>query len=75
MTGESSNSAPPAQQTATWLTAAEAADYLRMPTRKALYQAVRRGRVPVYRLGRSVRFNRVNLDRLLMGQAGPSARG
>jgi len=51
-----------------WLTSDEAAAHLRLPTRKALYQAVRRGRVPVYRLGRSLRFNRLILDQLLMGQ-------
>lgn len=45
-----------------WLTAAEAAAYLRFPSTKALYQAVRRGLVPVHRLGRRLRFLRSELD-------------
>jgi excisionase family DNA binding protein len=53
-----------------WMTAAEAAAYLRLPSRKALYQAVRRGQLPAYRLGtRLLRFRRADLDRVvLMGQ-------
>jgi len=42
-----------------WLTAEEAVAYLGLPSRKALYQAVRRGQVPVHRLGqRRMRFSR-----------------
>jgi excisionase family DNA binding protein len=44
-----------------------AAAYLGYPSRKALYQAVRRGLVPVHHLGRRLRFNRAELDQLLLG--------
>ena len=51
-----------------WLTTDQAAQYLGLPSRKALYQAVRRGQVPVHRLGpRRMRFHRDELDRLLAG--------
>jgi excisionase family DNA binding protein len=54
--------------TSDWFTAAEAAEYLRFNSKKALYQAVRRGQVPAHRLGlRQLRFSRVELDRLLLG--------
>ncbi len=53
----------------TWLTADEAAAYLRLPSRKALYAAAARGGVPVHRLGRRVRFSRPELDRLLRGSS------
>ncbi len=53
-----------------WLTTDEAVTYLGLPSRKALYQAVRRGQVPARRLGvRRMRFSRVELDRLLRGAA------
>ena len=58
-----------------WLTADEAVSHLRLPSRKALYQAVRRGRVPVHRLGRSLRFNRAILDQMLLGQTSALPRG
>lgn len=48
-----------------WLTADEAMTYLGFPSRKALYQAIRRGQVPVHRLGRRLRFHRPELDRVL----------
>ena len=50
-----------------WMSAAQAAEYLSL-TRKALYQAVYRGEIPVYRLGRRLRFRREELDRVLMAQ-------
>jgi excisionase family DNA binding protein len=51
------------------MTADEAAAHLRLPSRKALYQAVRRGQIPACRLGaRLLRFSREQLDRVLMGQ-------
>ena len=51
---------------AEWLGATEAAGYLGLPSRKALYQAVRRGQVPAHRLGaRRMRFRRVELDEVL----------
>lgn len=49
-----------------WLGADEAARYLGLPSRKALYQAVRRGQIAAHRLGaRRMRFRRVELDRVL----------
>jgi excisionase family DNA binding protein len=49
-----------------WLGADQATRYLGFPSRKALYQAVRRGQVPVHRLGkRRMRFRRSELDRVL----------
>jgi excisionase family DNA binding protein len=48
------------------MTAGEAVTYLRLPSIRALYQAVRRGQVPVHRLGsRRMRFYRAELDALL----------
>jgi len=49
-----------------WLGAEQAVRYLGLPSRKALYQAVRRGQVPVHRLGaRRMRFRRSELDQAL----------
>ena len=48
-----------------WLTAAAAAAYLGM-SRKALYQAVRRGQIQAHRLGRRLRFRREELDAAVM---------
>ena len=49
-----------------WMSTDEAVSYLALPSRKALYQAVRRGQVPVYRRGpRRMRFSRVELDEIL----------
>ncbi len=45
-----------------WLTTDQAVAYLGLPSRKALYQAVRRDQVPVHRLGvRRMRFSRDEL--------------
>lgn len=48
-----------------WMTSAEAAQYIRIPTVKALYQRVARGQVKSYRLGRQLRFRRGDLDSLM----------
>lgn len=48
-----------------WLNPDQALVYLGLPSRKALYQAVRRGQIPAHRLGRRLRFNRRELDALL----------
>jgi excisionase family DNA binding protein len=48
-----------------WLTAAEAAEYLRLPTRMALYKRVERGQVRAHRWGRQLRFRRKELDALI----------
>ncbi len=50
-----------------WLNAAAAVAYLGLESRKALYQAVRRGDVPAHRLGkRRMRFHRAELDEALL---------
>lgn len=48
-----------------WMSADDAVEYLGFPSRKALYQAVRRGQVPAHRLGRRLRFSRPELDAVL----------
>ncbi len=55
----------PLNVTGPWLNAEQAAEYLAMPTVKAIYEAVRRGQIPVYRLGNRLRFRREELDKLL----------
>jgi len=53
---------------ATWLDADQAVQHLRLPSRRALYAAVRRGQVPAHRLGeRRLRFHRAELDTFLAG--------
>lgn len=48
-----------------WLSAESAAEYLCL-SRKALYEAVRRGELPAYRFGKKrLRFRREELDALL----------
>jgi len=55
--------------TGPWLTALEAAGYLGLPSRKALYDAIRRGQVPVHHLGkRRMRFHRAELDQVLLSR-------
>ncbi len=51
---------------ATWLTAAQAAEYLGLPSAAALRKRLERG-LPVraYRLGRELRFKRAELDALM----------
>jgi excisionase family DNA binding protein len=49
----------------TWLTSERAREYVGLPSKKALYQAVRRGQLPAHRLGRRLRFNRAELDEAL----------
>jgi excisionase family DNA binding protein len=47
-----------------WMTAAEAADYLRVSL-AALYQRVARGQIRTYRFGRQLRFRCRDLDALM----------
>ena len=57
----------PSRPGAVWLSSHEAVRYLVLSSRKALYQAVRRGDIPVHRLGkRRLRFNRHELDQVLL---------
>ena len=50
-----------------WLSSDEAVKYLALSSRKALYQAVRRGDIPVHRLGkRRMRFHSAELDQVLL---------
>jgi excisionase family DNA binding protein len=53
-----------------WLDAEGAARYLALPSKKAVYEAVRRGELPAYRLGRRLRFRREELDAVLLRQRG-----
>jgi len=49
-----------------WMNADELAEYLSLPSRKAVYQAVRRGEIPAYRLGeKRLRFRRDEIDEML----------
>jgi len=49
-----------------WLTPEEAVEYLRLPSVRALYQAVRRGEVPCHRRARrTMLFHREELDSAL----------
>jgi excisionase family DNA binding protein len=49
-----------------WLTATEAAEYLRLPSVKALYQRAARGQVKKHHFGaRMIRFHRRDLDALM----------
>lgn len=49
-----------------WLTADQAAEYLGLPSRNCLYQMVRAGEIPAYRLGeRRLRFKKEELDMVL----------
>lgn len=55
----------PPRKASEWLTSEEAMKYLNFPSIEAFYQAVRRGQVPVRRIGRRLRFNRAELDSVL----------
>lgn len=50
--------------TGPWLTSEKAAEYLGLTT-KALREATRRGKIPVHRLGRLLRFSAAELDALV----------
>ena len=63
----------PKVDAANWLTPEQAAGYLALPSRKALYQTVRRGLIPGHRLGRLLRFYRPELDRVLLARSTTSA--
>jgi excisionase family DNA binding protein len=49
-----------------WFTAEEAAEYLRLPSGKAVYQRAARGQILPHRFGaRLIRFRRRDLDALM----------
>ena len=52
------------EQQAPWMNSIEAAKYLRLSP-GALRNSTHRGVVPYYKLGRSLRFKKADLDRLL----------
>lgn len=54
-----------AQVPSPWFDAQEAAEYLRLKTVDQLHDMVRRGQIPVHRLGRRLRFHRLELDKML----------
>lgn len=58
------DSANPAQEDK-WLTAKQAASYLRLSSEKAVYERVRRGQIPAFRFGRYYRFRVSDLDALV----------
>ena len=63
--GLAAHTHPAAAAGGPWLTGEAAAVYLSL-SKKALYQAVRRGQVPVHRLGgKRMRFSQPELDQLL----------
>ena len=65
------SAAPPRREVTAdrvWLTPDQAVRYLGLPSLKALYQAVRRGTVPVCHIGRTLRFFRHELDEALRGR-------
>lgn len=45
-----------------WLTSSEATVYLRIPSLNALRQLVYRRRIPFYKIGRKLLFNKAELD-------------
>ena len=51
-----------------WMTADQAATYLGLPSRRALYMVIRRGHLPVHRFGRRIRVNARELDEALRGR-------
>ncbi len=57
-----------------WLTSREATEYLRLPSVGALRQLVYRRRIPFSKMGRSLRFNRRELDRFLETSTYPKRR-
>jgi len=56
-----------------WMTADEAAEYLGLSSRKAVYERVLRGQLPAHRFGRNLRFHREELDEAVKGDT-PIAR-
>lgn len=49
-----------------WLNAEEAADYLSLPSWRAVHQAARRSGIPRYRFGSRIRYSIDDLDALMV---------
>lgn len=58
----------PPRHPSPYLTAKEAAAYLRIPTVDALYKAIAKDGIPVRHRGRTLLFHREELDRWLAGE-------
>ena len=52
-----------------WLTSSEATVYLRIPSLNALRQLVYRRKIPFYKIGRKLLFNRAELDLFIQSQS------
>lgn len=61
---------PSANYNSPWLNAEQAWRYIKLPSIRALYQAIRRGSVPHYRYGRRLRFRKEELDTMLRNKPG-----
>lgn len=57
------------------LTAEEAVQYLRLPSLRALYRAIKEHRLPFGRIGRQYRFHKAHLDRWLEVVGAPVLTG
>jgi len=54
-----------------WMTTKETVLYLSLPSRAALYMAVRRGQIPAHKLGARLRFRKQELDACLQKTVSP----
>lgn len=52
-----------------WLTSSEATVYLRIPSLNALRQLVYRRKIPFYKIGRKLLFNKAELDLFIQSQS------
>jgi excisionase family DNA binding protein len=58
--------------TQTYLTVSEAQEYLRLPSKWAVYHwAASTPGLRKYRVGRTIRFKRIEIDRCLAGEVAP----
>ena len=49
-----------------WMTVVDVRDYLSLPSKQAVYEAVRAGQLPVHRLGHRLRFRKTEIDDVLL---------
>lgn len=64
----------PAAPEAELLTTLEAAQRLRLPSERAMYQFRRRHDVPAFKVGRGLRFRKADIDSFLQKAASPKSR-